>query len=127
MYRCLVAAVAACTFVACAAAQSPLRQFPADALRGELVLGAAPDTLLNGEAARLGAGARVRGTDNLVKSPASLVGQKLVVNYTVDTQGLLREVWVLTESEAANKPWPKTRQEAGSWTFDRVRQTWAKP
>ena len=127
MYRCLIAAVAACTFVTGAGAQSPLRQFPADALRGELVIGAAPEATLNGTATRLGAGARVRGTNNLVQTPASLSGARLIVNYTADPQGLLREVWVLNDAEAARSPWPRTRQEAASWRFDLVTQTWAKP
>lgn len=126
MYRCLVAAVAATVLVGAAAAQS-LRAFPADALRGELVVGQAPEVTLNGNAARLGAGARLRGPDNLVRMPGSLIGQKFVVHYTADTQGLLKEVWILSEAEAAKKPWPKTREEAASWQFDRVAQTWVKP
>src|SRR5690242_14472171 len=126
MYRCLVAAVAATVLVGAASAQS-LRTFPADALRGELVVGQSPEVKLNGEPARLGAGARLRGPDNLVRMPASLIGQKFVVNYTVDTQGLLRDVWILSDAEAARKPWPKTRDEAASWRFDAVSQTWLKP
>ncbi|MBX3604181.1 MAG: hypothetical protein KF788_02860 [Piscinibacter sp.] len=125
MFRCLIAAFAA-VFAMGASAQS-LRHFPADALRGELVVGAAPDVQINGQAARLGAGARVRGIDNLVKMPASLAGQKFLVHYTVDPQGLLREVWILSEAEAAKKPWPTSAKEAGSWRFDAVAQAWSKP
>lgn len=126
MYRCLVAAVAMSSLVGAASAQS-LRAFPADALRGEIVIGQSPEVSLNGQAARLGAGARLRGPDNMVRMPASLIGQKFLVHYTVDTQGLLREVWILSEAEAAKKPWPKSREEAASWRFDVVSQTWAKP
>ncbi len=126
MYRCLVAAVAMASLVGAASAQS-LRAFPADALRGEIVIGQSPDVSLNGQAARLGAGARLRGPDNMVRMPAALIGQKFLVHYTVDPQGLLREVWILSEAEAAKKPWPKTRDEAASWRFDLVSQTWSKP
>lgn len=126
MYRCLLAAVAMTSLVGAASAQS-LRAFPADALRGEIVIGQSPEVSLNGQAARLGAGARLRGPDNMVRMPASLIGQKFLVHYTVDTQGLLREVWILSEAEAAKKPWPKSREEAASWRFDVVSQTWAKP
>jgi hypothetical protein len=131
MYRCFKAttsaALAASLFVAGAAAQSSLRAFPPTALRGELVIGAAPEVKLNGEAARLGAGTRVRGADNLVKMPATLAGQKLLVHYTVDGQGLLRDVWILSEAEAARKPWPVTAKEASTWRFDTIAQTWHKP
>ncbi len=126
MYRCLAAAVAAVSLVGAASAQS-LRAFPADALRGEIVVGQSPNVQLNGQAARLGAGARLRGPDNLVRMPASLIGQKFLVHYTVDPQGLLREVWILSEAEAARKPWPATREEAASWRFDAIAQTWFKP
>jgi hypothetical protein len=126
MFRCLAAAFAACLFVGGAAAQS-LRAFPPNALRGELVVGAAPDVTINGAPARLGAGARLRGADNLITMPATLAGRKLLVHYTVDGQGLLRDVWVLSEAEAAKKPWPTTAKEAGTWRFDAIAQTWSKP
>jgi hypothetical protein len=126
MFRCFTAALAACLLVGGVAAQS-LRSFPPTALRGELVVGAAPEVKLNGEAARLGAGTRVRGADNLVKMPATLAGQKLLVRYTVDGQGLLRDVWILSEAEAARKPWPATAKEAATWRFDTIAQTWHKP
>jgi len=126
MYRCIAAALAAllCSFAAHAQA---LRNFPANALRGSLVIGAAPEILLNAQPARLSAGARIRDQANLQPRPASLTGAKLLVHYTVDTQGLVQEVWILTPEEAARKPWPVTLQEARSWQFDPVAQTWTKP
>jgi len=126
MYRCIAAALAAllCSFAAHAQAQ---RNFPANALRGSLVIGAAPEILLNAQPARLSAGARIRDQGNLQPRPASLVGAKLLVHYTVDTQGLVQDVWILTPEEAARKPWPVTLQEAQSWQFDPVAQTWTKP
>jgi len=60
-------------------------------------------------------------------APASVAGRKFVVNYTVDTQGFVREVWILSEREAAKKPWPTTAAEARAWHFDQVSQTWTKP
>ena len=29
--------------------------------------------------------------------------------------------------EAARKPWPVTREQAGTWTFDPMAQTWTRP
>jgi hypothetical protein len=126
MYRCSLTAIAACLVTASAMAQVA-RNFPADALRGTLVVVNPPEALLNGQPARLGAGARILGTDNLIKVPATLIDQRLAVHYTVDTQGLLRQVWILRPEEAANKPWPERASDAQRWSFDPVAQTWSKP
>jgi len=126
MYRCVLAALAAATMSLSAHAQVH-RQFPAQALRGELTVLQPPDVLLNGQPARLAPGSRIRGTENLLQMSAALVGQKLVVHYTVDISGLLMDLWVLNEAELANKTWPRTPQEAASWQFDRAAQVWSKP
>lgn len=126
MYRCFVALLAAIVLAGPTAAQS-LRKFPPSALRGTVEVLQAPEVALNGKPARLSAGARIFGQDNLIKMSASLTGQKLLVHYTVDTQGYLREVWILTAQEAARKPWPTTPNEAQTWAFDPVSQVWAKP
>jgi len=126
MYRCASAALAALAVSFSAHAQLQ-RTFPADALRGTLTIGQAPDVSLNSTPARLGAGVRIRDQANLQPRPASLIGQTFVVHYTVDTQGLIKEVWILRPDEAARKPWPTTADEAKAWQFDAVTQTWSKP
>ncbi|MFT3664365.1 hypothetical protein [Piscinibacter sp.] len=126
MYRCFLALVAALLFTGSAAAQS-LRHFPPNALRGTLQVLQSPEVALNGRPARLGAGARIFGADHLIKVPASLVGSKYLVHYTVDTQGFLRDVWILSAAEAAKKPWPTTAAEAQAWHFEPVAQVWVKP
>jgi hypothetical protein len=126
MYRCLLAFLAALLLAGNVAAQS-MRKFPPTALRGVFQVTQAPDVALNGQSARLSAGARIFGPDNMLKLSASLTGQKFLVHYTIDPQGLLREVWILTADEAAKKPWPSTAPEAQSWAFDPVAQVWAKP
>ena len=124
MLRCalLVSALSAVAFPA--AAQ---RTFPATALRGELVVVQPPDVRLNGKPARLAPGARIHNETNMVQLSGTLVGQKRVVNYTVDPLGHLHDVWILTASEAARKPWPTTQREAQTWVFDPTHQRWAKP
>lgn len=108
-------------------AQPVQRPFPADALRGELVIGQPPAAELNGEPARLAPGARIRGEDNLLLMSGAVAGRRLVVHYTRDNYGLIKDIWVLTPQELARKPWPTTREEASRWQFDPAAQTWRKP
>ena len=102
------------------------RNFPATALRGTVVFGTPPQITLNGEAARLAPGARIRGLNNMLVLSGQLAGRKATVNYTVDSYGLLMDVWLLRADEAA-KTWPKTRAEAAKWAFDPIGQTWTQP
>lgn len=95
-------------------------------LRGEILFGQPPEVTLNGNAARLAPGARIRDLDNRLVLSGNLVGQKYKVNYTVDTLGLLMNVWILKADEAA-KLWPTTPTEAATWIWDPVSQTWSKP
>jgi len=77
---------------------------PPAAQRGVLQVTHPPDVLLNGQPARLSPGARIRGRNNLLTLSASLVGQELAVRYLRDTQGLVHEVWILTETESQTRP-----------------------
>jgi len=124
MFRSLLAAAAAAVIAAPTAAQEA-RPFPANALRGELVVQQPPIVSVNGEAARLAPGARIRGRDNLLVMSASVVGVPLLVHYTVDDSGLVKDVWVLRDDEAA-KAWPKTRDQAARWAYDPATQTWTR-
>jgi hypothetical protein len=93
--------LAAAVFTASSAqAQEIQRPFPPAARRAILVVGASPEILLNGNAERLSPGARIRGMTNTFVTPSSLVGQRLLVNYVRNPQGLVHEVWILTETEA---------------------------
>jgi hypothetical protein len=125
MYRCALPLVLA---TSCLVAQAQThRFFPANALRGELVITQFPDVLLNGKPARLAPGSRIKGDTNLWIPPAGLTGHKLIVHYTVESSGLIMDVWVLNPAELANKPWPTTSAEAASWQFNPGNQTWSKP
>jgi hypothetical protein len=104
------------------------RVFPAQALRGELVVTAAPEVLLNGRPDRLAPGARIRGEDNLLVMSGAITGLRLTVHYTREaTSGLLLDVWVLRPVERSNRPWPSSTREASTWAFDPMAQTWKKP
>jgi hypothetical protein len=133
MHRCVSKALALTALVASASfslsfnAQAQThRQFPPQALRGDLMVTQAPDINLNGQAARLSPGSRIRDANNLLVLSASLSGQKNTVHFTVDEAGLVRDVWLLNAAELANKTWPRTRQEAAAWSFEPGNQTWTR-
>jgi hypothetical protein len=126
MIRCVLLAATVAVFATSAAAQAA-RKFPASALRGEVIVTAPPELLLNQSAARLAPGARIRDGNNLLVMSGAAINQRMLVHYTTDLQGQLLEVWILTPAEAARKPWPATRQEAASWSFNPDTQTWSKP
>ena len=48
------------------------RAFPQNALRGAIVIGVAPEIQLNGAAARLAPGARIRDANNMVAIATSM-------------------------------------------------------
>ena len=83
-----------------ASAQDSVRPFPKAALRGTLQVTSPPEVLLDGRAARLSPGARIRAPNNLLVLSGSLVGQKIVVNYIRDHQNMVHEVWLLNPTEA---------------------------
>jgi hypothetical protein len=126
MLRCVTLAALLVAFVGPAAAQAP-RNFPGNALRGEIVVIQPPELFLNKRPARLAPGARVRSQQNLSLVTGALADQRLVVNYTLDPNGLLLNVWILTAEEIARRPWPTTPEEAAAWQFDAAAQTWTKP
>jgi hypothetical protein len=126
MLRCVFALAFAGLFALPAAAQG-LRNFPANALRGELAVTQPPDVLLNGQPLRLAPGARIRGANNMQVLSGALVGQRMLVHFTLDTQGQLLDVWLLTAEERNKKPWPATPEQAATWQFDAAAQTWSRP
>lgn len=108
-------------------AQVAPRTFPANALRGEIVVTQPPEIQLNGKPARLSPGARIVDAQNLLQLSGALVGQRLVVNYTRDAAGQPHQVWILTAAERAKAPWPATDEQARTWFFDPAAQVWSRP
>jgi hypothetical protein len=124
MLRCVFALVATLLVALPVQAQ---RIFENNALRGELVVKVPPEALLNGKPARLAPGARIRNQQNLIQLSGTLIDQRVVVNYTLDGMGLVRDVWILSEEEARRLPWPRTIEESRAWQFDPTLQRWTKP
>jgi TctA family transporter len=106
--------------------QALRRNFPKEALRGTIVFFAPPAIALNGVDTQMAPSYRIHGTNNLLVMSSQLNGLKATVDYTVDVQGAVREVWILSPDEAA-KTWPTTAAQAAAWTFDAIAQTWTKP
>jgi hypothetical protein len=125
MYRCALAGLAAACLVAPAAAWQ--RSFPQNALRGAIVVASPTEATLNDQPAALSPAVRIRGQNNLLVLSSNVVGQRLLVHYTRDLQGLVNAIWILTPDEAARTPWPTTTDEAQAWRFDPVAQVWSKP
>lgn len=137
MLRCVLAAsitcsaLAAATLLPVATASAQIlfkRNFPPEALRGEMVFGATPpEVKLNGVATRLAPGSRIRGQDNMMVMSGPLAGQAFVVHYTRDLLGQPKDVWLLRAEEVSRTPWPTTPAEAKAWSFDTNTQVWTKP
>ncbi len=84
-------------------AQGFVREFPAKALRGTMVVQQTPLITIDGKQEQLSPGARIRGVNNMLAMSASLTGVELVVNYTREVNGYVHEVWILTPDEAKLK------------------------
>ena len=96
-----MALVGAALWPAGSSAQVPaVREFPAAAKRGMLVVTAPPQVTINGSAEQLAPGVRIRGPNNMLVMSASLVGKSVLVNYVREKQGAIQEVWILTQAEA---------------------------
>ena len=80
--------------------QIGVRQFPAVAKRGWLVVKTPPAVDINGAPERLSPGHRIRAANNVVVMSAQLSGRKYEVNYTRNAQGQIHEVWILSQLEA---------------------------
>jgi hypothetical protein len=104
--------LAAASLGALPASAQEIREFPGAARRGRLVVTAPPHVQLDGKDDLLAPGVRIRNPQNLLVMSASIVGQALPVNYLREpSTGMLREVWILSEAEAAlrrpgsERPW----------------------
>ncbi len=122
----LFAALLALLLVAAPSAAQVQRQFPQNALRGQIEFGQPPQVAINGEPRRLAPGARIRATNNMIVLSGSLAGSVLPVHYTIDPQGELKDLWILRDDELANQPWPSNAAEAASWVFDLAAQRWTR-
>jgi len=90
--------------VASANAQMMVRQFPANVKRGVMTVTAPPQVLINGTALRLSPGVRIHAPNNMRVMSGALVGQKYAVNYRLEQNDLVREIWILNQAEVDAQP-----------------------
>ena len=88
-----------------AGAHAQLRSLPAEAKRGEMRHVQDMIVEIDGKRMRLAPGAQIRGPGNLIVLPMALPPGSLV-KYTLDAQGMVHRVWLLSPLEAA-QPDPK--------------------
>jgi hypothetical protein len=82
----------------------PARNFPEEAIRGELKSHDFPYVKIGDKTLRLAPGGRIFNQQNLIIMPASLQSQTAQIMYTTDMNGDLSRVWLLTAEEAAQYP-----------------------
>jgi len=110
MAACACLVPAGALFPTQAQAQGPSsdrgRTFPQNVQRGEVRFIAPMQFWLNGSAIeRLAPGARVYNENNLIVMTGTLVGeQTFAVNYLRDPAGTVRQMWLLTKTEASVMP-----------------------
>jgi hypothetical protein len=85
-----------------AAAFAQLRTIPDDAKRGEIrhLMGMVVE--IDGVSQRLAPGAQIRDAANRIIVPASVPAGTLV-RFLVNSEGSVRQVWILTPQEAAKR------------------------
>ena len=111
-----------------AQAQGLTREAPKDVTPAIIAVSATPPIItVNGQPDRLSPGSRVRDLNNMLVLSGAMQGQTLVVNYTLDTQGGVLDVWLLSPLERARQPWPGTAAQAQAWFFNADAQTWSRP
>jgi len=101
-------ATTALSITATAAAQTSdpkpnVRQFPAAAMRGEMMVKTPPLLTLNGKAEQLSPGARIFDQNNMLVLSGQLVNREILVNYLRDGGGQIHQVWILNSEEAREK------------------------
>jgi hypothetical protein len=94
------AVLLAFTVLFAGAAAGQLRSIPDDAERAQIRHVQENVIQLNGQLAQLAPGARIRDASNRLIVPMALPPDA-VVKYRLDEKGQVREIWVLTDEEAA--------------------------
>ena len=81
-----------------------LRNFPASAWRGKLVVTGMYDARLDGKPIRMAPGVRLFSPQNTLVQAHTVLGAPLTVNYVLENStGMLLTAWILGKDEAAQK------------------------
>jgi len=89
-------------FATLALAQVQVRTLPQEAARAQLRFLYDTTVAIDGKERRLAPGAQIRDQENRIVVPSAVAGT-VTVKYLADPDGALRQVWILTADEAAQK------------------------
>ena len=84
------------------AAMAQGRPIPAEARRGQFEHVQETLIRMSGKTMRLSSGAQIRDPSNRIVQP-SAVQPRVLVKYTLDAEGYVHRVWILTQQEAAQQ------------------------
>jgi hypothetical protein len=83
-------------------ALAQVRTIPAEARRGQIQHVQENTIRMSGKTMRLSAGAQIRDASNVIIQPTAVRAGALV-KYTLDAQGYVHRVWILTLPEASQR------------------------
>jgi hypothetical protein len=84
------------------AATAQLRTIPKEARLGVIRHVQDMNVLIDGKPQRLAPGAQIRSLQNRIIVPSAIPAE-VVVKYVFDSEGLVRNVWIVTEEEAVQR------------------------
>lgn len=91
----------------------PVRKFPPQALRGDLIVADRRNAQLDGRQVQLAPAFKLYTQRNALIVASAVAGQRLLVNYVLEkSTGLVHAAWILTEAEAAEK---RPHADNGLW------------
>jgi hypothetical protein len=99
MLRILIVAIG---FAASLVALAQVRQIPEGARRGHIEHVEGTMIRMGGKMMPLSSGAQIRDASNLIIQPTALPPRALV-KYTLDADGYVHRVWILTPQEASQR------------------------
>jgi hypothetical protein len=79
-----------------------VRSIPVEARRAQIEHVEGTTIRMSGKKMQLSAGAQIRDTSNRIIQPTA-VPPRVLVKYTLDTEGSVHRVWILTQQEAAQR------------------------
>lgn len=82
-------------------ANADWRWFPLGTKRGVASFASYPKLYIDKVERKTGPGLRVWNTNNTIQFLSETKGEKVVINYTEDTDKSINRIWILTSKEAA--------------------------
>ena len=104
MSRFLRPLLVACLMLGLCTPVLAFRTFPPDVRRGEIIAHQYPALKIGATTYQLAPGAKIFNWQNMIMVPTALPARRLQVLYTVDFNGHLSAIWLLTDEELRRFP-----------------------